>query len=130
MVSRGEVIVPFPNQGMVETLKAEGLCFGKYSAGAPECGRCTAPIFHEGRLQPVFVLCREHTQNRKSTSCLAANLRSREVQKRLAQGRSPQEILEEMAGPDPDQATLRTARQTLKNRLAYLKGQGVPVPVL
>lgn len=128
-------VVPFPETAYLRIISGEvsppNECFGHhYSASAEECAVCTAPVVHEERVYLVKELCRERTTGQKATTALAKNLKSRDVQDRLARGMSVQEILDEMAGPGADEATVRVARNTLRNRLAYLASKDLPVPDL
>lgn len=108
-------------------------CFGvSFDARAEECSTCTAPIvLADGRVYHAREACRTLVERRKPTAALATRPSAQDVREMLARGLDVDAMLEEITGPDPDEAATRAARRLLGSRLAYLRRSGAPdVPTL
>lgn len=109
-------------------------CFGAlYSASAPECRVCTAPVVHEGRLcllSEVCAMASAHRGNGNGSSTFR-RLSSEDVIGQLEAGRTLVDIFRDMTAGTNVDAVGAAARAYLNDRLRYIKTErGMPVPPL
>lgn len=122
-------VIGYPDK-IKELLKNKNYCFGQlHDANHPECQKCRTPVVVDGQVIPLKTLCKKLCRGENFAQ--VRQLGSEDVQLKLDQGHTVQEIFDFMVGSSPTESQGREARKILYRRLYYLsKKLNYPTPDL
>lgn len=118
-----------PPGEFLQFLKERDVCFGNYLQTARECDKCRAPVIVDDKLVLLKEACQAETTGAANTGALK-KLSTQQVIDRIEQGKTIEEIFEEVLnGLDPEMMAT-VARNSLNLRLNYMKSIDIPAPKL